>query len=181
MQFIETHRASWCIPKVSLPRKKNGHMTSIPSMKRGRLLCGAVWERQALHMLPALHSKLQGPHTLVSFFLQKHDNKIPGQGLPRMGPEEVYWACTQLNSHIPNPSLLMRKYPQSLYHARYSRYAITYKITEPSKSEAVKATLSSASSNPSHLGSAANHRTFFLKKFPPNHSFNIRTQYHASR
>jgi len=76
MQFIETHRTCWCIPMVSLPRKKNGHMTSIPSMKRGRLLCGAVWERQALQMLPALHSKLQGPHTLVSFFYRNMITKF---------------------------------------------------------------------------------------------------------
>jgi len=96
-----------------------------------------------------------------------------------MGPEEVYWACTQLNSHIPNPSLLMRKYPQSLYHARYSRHAITYKITEPSKSEAVKATMSSASSNPSHLGSAANHRTFFFKK--NFHQITVSTSEHNTR
>ena len=100
------------------------------------------------------------------FFLHKHDRATHlkqnsgGQGLPSMGPEEVYWACTQLNSHIPNPSdakISSIPLPCTLFsRCNY------YKTTEPSKSEAIKATMNRASSNPPHLRSAPNHRTFLV-------------------
>lgn len=118
---------------VSLPRKENGHLASIPSMKRGRLLCGAVWERQALQKLPALHSKLQGPHTSVplTFFLQNPLQKIGDQ-------KRFTVHAHSLTPYISQVHLFMQK-SQLLHHLLYSRDAITYKITEPPKSDAIKA------------------------------------------